>query len=312
MAVHAELSERCGSMSGAEMLAAIADGEPRVGWGVSRTVEIAGHPVFVKTLPLTSVEVERFPSTANLFGLPETYQYGVGSAGFGAGRELAAHQTTTRWVLDGEIEHFPLLYHHRLVPLAGQTRLRDGAQLDRYVSYWDDNRAIRRFIEERQTSQHAIVLLIEHVPQVLMDWLPNHQDAIGSVIDQALHVTDFLRDRNVGHFDANPSNIVTDGERIFFADFGLFLDAGFELTDAERTLLANHRHFDIAEFVASLEWPVPGREFEPGPGYRSALDPFRGMIDEITAAFERLRVGPKATADYDDRRIAELLTDGRG
>ncbi len=289
----------------------IADGEPRVGWGVSRTVEISGHSVFVKTLPLTAIEVERFPSTTNLFDLPETYQYGVGSAGFGAGRELAAHETTTQWVLDGHIENFPILYHHRLVPLAGQTRHRDGAQLDRYVSYWDNNPAIRRFIEERQASQHAIVLLIEHIPHVLMDWLPKDQDAISSVINQALHVTDFLRDRNVAHFDANPSNIVTDGKRILFADFGLFLDDTFELTDAERTFLANHRHFDIAEFIASLEWPVPGREFRPGPAYRNALDPFRGMIDEITAVFERLRIGPKAASDYDDTRIAELLADGR-
>ena len=298
-------------MSDAQLLAMIADGEPRVGWGVSRTVEIAGHPVFVKTLPLTAVEVEEFPSTANLFDLPATYQYGVGSAGFGAGRELAAHQTTTRWVLDSHIENFPLLYHHRLVPLAGQTRQRDRAQLDRYASYWDNNTAIRRFIEERQASDHAIVLLIEHVPHVLMNWLPDHQDAIGSVINQALHVTDFLRDRNVGHFDANPSNIVTDGERILFADFGLFLDDAFELSDVERAFLGSHRYFDIAEFVASLEWPVPGRKFEPGPVYRSALDPFRGMIDEITAVFERLRIGPKAKAGYNDERVAELLADGR-
>lgn len=134
IARHAELSTRCGSMSETELLAVIADGEPRLGWGVSRTVEVAGHAVFVKTLPVTAVELETYQSTANLFDLPATYQYGVGSAGFGAGRELAAHARTTQWVLDGHIDNFPLLYHHRLVPLAGQTRHRDAAQLESSLS----------------------------------------------------------------------------------------------------------------------------------------------------------------------------------
>jgi hypothetical protein len=298
-------------MSDADLLELLAEGEPRRGWGVSQTVEIADHAVFVKMLPVTAVELETYPSTANLFDLPATYQYGVGSAGFGAGRELAAHERTTRWVLDGHIESFPLLHHHRLLPLAGQTRHRDTAELDRYVTYWDNDPAIRRFIEERQASEHAIVLLIEHVPHVLMNWLPEHEDAIGSVINQALEVTDFLRDRRVGHFDANPSNIVTDGERIFFTDFGLFLDDEFELRDVERAFLSDHRHFDIAEFVASLEWPVPGRTLSPGPGYQDALLPFRDVIDEMTAVFERLASGPKAQAGYDDHRIAEMLANAR-
>lgn len=44
-------------------------------------------------MPLTDVELrpENVRSTANLFGLPTFYQYGVGSAGFGARRELAVH-----------------------------------------------------------------------------------------------------------------------------------------------------------------------------------------------------------------------------
>lgn len=311
IARHAVLSQRCGSLSDAELLALITCGEPRVGWGVSRTIDIDGQAVFVKTLPVTASELEAYPSTANLFDLPVTYQYGVGSAGFGSGRELAAHVRTTSWVLDGHIEHFPLLYHHRLVPLAGQTRHRDDTQLDRYVAYWDNDPAIRRFIEERQASTHAIVLFIEHVPHVLMDWLPVNQQAIGSVIDQGLVVTDFLRDHKVAHFDANPSNIVTDGKRIFFADFGLLLDDGFELSDVERAFLANHRFFDIAEYVSSLHWPVPDRQFDAKAEYRTALEPFRAIIDEITAVFERLATGPKTNGGYDDTLIAELLAEAR-
>lgn len=304
--IHRTLAAHFESRSDAELVGML-DGTTRAGWGTSRTIEVDGHMVFVKTLPVTQLELDDLSSTANMFDLPVEYQYGVGSAGFGAARELAAHLKTTRWVADGRNEHFPLLHHHRLLPLPQQTRLRDPAQLDRYVEYWDGNAAIRRFIEARQASQHAIALFLEHVPHVLMDWLPQHQQAIDWVIEQARSVTDFLRAENVAHFDANPSNIVTDGHRIYFADFGLFLDDAFDLTDAERAFLSGHRYFDIGEFLASLEWPVPGRTFEPSPDYRAALAPYRAIIDEMTAVFDRLTTGPKIEAQYDDRHIAALL-----
>lgn len=69
--------------------------------GRSARLTVAGRRVFVKRVPLTDVErrPEHVRSTANVFGLPVFYQYGVGSAGFGAWRELAAHIMTTGWVL---------------------------------------------------------------------------------------------------------------------------------------------------------------------------------------------------------------------
>jgi hypothetical protein len=45
---------------------------------------------------------------------------------------------------------------------------------------------------------------------------------------------------------------LTDGKQLFFADFGLFLDRKFDLTDQERVFLESHRYFDIAEFMSSL------------------------------------------------------------
>jgi hypothetical protein len=78
--------------------------------------EICGFPVFVKRLPLTDEEKERPDDTSNIFGLPNFYHYGVGSAGFGAFREVAGHLKATDWVLDGAIESFPLLYQRRVIP----------------------------------------------------------------------------------------------------------------------------------------------------------------------------------------------------
>ncbi|HEY8987214.1 MAG TPA: protein kinase family protein, partial [Streptomyces sp.] len=84
--------------------------------GRSGELDVDGTRVFVKRVPLTDVELENARSTANVFGLPLYYQYGVGSAGFGAWRELAVHVMTTGWVLGGEYEGFPLMYHWRVLP----------------------------------------------------------------------------------------------------------------------------------------------------------------------------------------------------
>jgi hypothetical protein len=241
--------------------------------------------------------------------LPIVYNYGVGSAGFGAAREVAAHVTTTEWVREGVNGGFPLLSHHRLLPLAGQTRKRIGEQLERYVDYWDGNPAVRRFIEAREASSHSITMFIEHVPHVLQDWLPLDQDAIGWVIDQAIEITTFLPRKGVAHLDSNPSNILTDGKQLFCADFGLFLDRNFDLTDQERVFLEGHRYFDIAEFISSLDWQAPDQPVDFGDVYKQALEPYRALIDEMSGVFGRLAAGPKTSGEYNDSRIASLLAE---
>ena len=83
--------------------------------GRTTRLDVGGVPVLVKRIPLTDPErrPEHTGSTANLFGLPAFYRYGVGSTGFGARRELATHRTTTAWVRTGVSPRFPLLHHWR-------------------------------------------------------------------------------------------------------------------------------------------------------------------------------------------------------
>ena len=66
--------------------------------GKSGLISIDDTPVFVKKVPLTDLEQldQNFMSTANLFNLPLGYQYGIGSAGFGAWRELTTHIMTSK------------------------------------------------------------------------------------------------------------------------------------------------------------------------------------------------------------------------
>ena len=86
--------------------------------GKSVLLTINDTPIFVKKIPLTDLEREPQHTllTANFFELPLFYQYGIGSTGFGAWRELAAHIMTTNWVLSGECPNFPLLYNWRVLP----------------------------------------------------------------------------------------------------------------------------------------------------------------------------------------------------
>src|SRR5690349_14217443 len=75
--------------------------------GKAVVLNLAGTQIFVKKVPLTDLErqPENVMSTANLFGLPLSCQYGVFSVptpGFGVWRELASHVMTSNWVISGE------------------------------------------------------------------------------------------------------------------------------------------------------------------------------------------------------------------
>ncbi|GIE98248.1 hypothetical protein Ari01nite_57130 [Paractinoplanes rishiriensis] len=57
---------------------------------------------------------------------------------------------------------------------------------------------------------------------------------------------DFLAGQGLVHFDAHFGNLLTDGERVYFADFGLALHTGFGLTPAESGFLRRHAGYDRA------------------------------------------------------------------
>ncbi|GAB2899603.1 hypothetical protein GCM10027074_77760 [Streptomyces deserti] len=130
--------------------------------GTSALLEVDGKPVFVKRVPLT--DMERLPeharSTANVFGIPTFCQYGVGGGpGFGAWRELAVHTMTTNWVLEGQCQGFPMMYHWRVLPdrCALPEEL---AEVERVVAYWGGSSEVRRRIEALQQSTASLALFL--------------------------------------------------------------------------------------------------------------------------------------------------------
>lgn len=224
--------------------------------GRTGEVEVDGTPVFVKRVPLTDLELrpEHLRSTANLFGLPLFYQYGLGSCGFGAWRELAVHLMTTHWVLGGEHDGFPLTYHWRVLPDTPPEGFADVlGGVEGAVAHWDGSPAVRTRLEAIGRASHSVVLFLEHLPQTLGAHLHDHgPSALPWAEAELARGTAFLRSRGLVHFDAHFRNLLTDGRRVHFADFGLALSSSFELTDTERKFLTLHHDYDRHYTVTHL------------------------------------------------------------
>ncbi|MFJ8001027.1 protein kinase family protein [Streptomyces sp. NPDC096310] len=234
--------------------------------GKSALLEIDGTPVFVKRVPLT--DLERRPgavrSTANVFALPLFCQYGIGGPGFGAWRELAVHTMTTNWVLTGERDSFPLMYHWRVLP--DSTPLPEElADVERAVAYWGGGPQVRRRIEGLRKSSASVALFLEYIPRNLHRWLGRQMDTGGDAADRALAMVErelgagisFMNSRGLLHFDAHFENILTDGRRLFFTDYGLALSSRFELSREETEFFDRHQTYDRCYTAAYLvNWLV--------------------------------------------------------
>ncbi len=296
-----ELSSRLALMEDLALLGLLRASEPAAGWGCSRVLTIGDTRVFTKSVPLTRREHARPYCTANLFELPTFYNYGVGSAGFGVFRELASHVKTTNWVLSGAIDAFPLMYHHRILPRTGSPPVMTAEELDKYVAFWNGDEGIRSYMQARQEAEYEVVIFLEYVPDVLKTWLPANQDALPMVMAGMQEAISFLRARGVVHFDAHLSNILTDGAQVFLTDFGLVLDAEFDLDETERAFLQAHRHYDSGEFIACLA------RLDLTPRYAAALGPYQEVTALMKRFFTALRTGSKLEGGYDDETLERLL-----
>ncbi|MFG5722888.1 protein kinase family protein [Streptomyces murinus] len=217
-------------------------------------LEVDGKPVFVKRVPLTELErrPEHVRSTANLFGLPTFCQYGIGGPGFGAWRELAVQIMTTNWVLGRRFRGFPLMYHWRVLPDTAPIPAPELADVERAVAYWGGGPEVRRRIEGLRQSSASLVLFLEYIPRTLHEWFTGRVRAGAESADRACALverelaagTSFMNAHGLVHFDAHFQNILTDGQRLYFADFGLALSARFDLSESETGFLGLHRAYD--------------------------------------------------------------------
>jgi hypothetical protein len=310
---HAALAARLAALDDDQLTALVPEaGAWRAHFhgGQSGVLAVDGVKIFVKKIALTDLErtAENQGSTANLFGLPTFYQYGVGSAGFGAWRELQAYQRASAWALSGECPYFPLVYHWRVLPRA--TPELSEAQRDwlaRAPAYWNGSDTVRARLEAITAASASVVLFLEYVPQMLNVWLKDRlngqrpdaaaEAAILRLHDQLRDTAAFMNDRGMLHFDLNAFNLLTDGEQLYAADFGLALCEDFDLSPAERAFFETHRPYD-RDYVtwAVAEWLAP-REDPPQltPALSALVDRYAPTAKILRTFFKTLSGGSKTT-----------------
>ncbi|MCB8975912.1 MAG: hypothetical protein H6657_00605 [Ardenticatenaceae bacterium] len=254
----------------------------QVGWGTSQTLTLEGAPIFIKRIPVTQTEYAQMFSTQNIYNLPTFYQYGFGSVGMGIFRELVTHIKTTNWVLAGEIETFPLLYHYRIVPTAVPSAAVDMAYHQRYVTYWGDDANVSRYLLDRAAAPYELILYLEHIPHTVATWVRTHQAHIPQVMADTKAAITFLRDHGIIHFDSHFFNLLTDGERTYLTDFGLALDKNFALSSAEVQFYQQHTAYDYGNLLWGLGTHIYGLYRELPEAEKQRIRALYGMPEDET------------------------------
>lgn len=225
--------------------------------GVSILGEIDSNPIFVKRIPLTNIETiaKNYRNTSNIFNLPMNFQYGIGSLGFGAWRELASHIITSNWVLTDLCANFPIMYHWRVLPdTTNDINLTYWKDDTDYLNYWDNNKAIKHRLTKLRGSSQSIYIFLEYFPKNLTKYLKEvlntHEDnstkgnIIKKIFTQFTKVNDFMQANNFLHMDAHLENILVDSENIYLSDLGLSISSLFELSEVERDFMYKHKKYD--------------------------------------------------------------------
>jgi len=295
---------------------------PSIG-GVSSLLNIANTAVFVKKIRLTDLErrPENWMSTANGFNLPTYYQYGIGSQGFGVWRELATHMMTTNWVINNECPNFPIMYSWRLLPTPKKEPTAEEInELERDVLYWDNSPAVRTRLQESLNASASIVLFMEYFPHNVSQWLAKELlkgdaaiEAACTMVDTQLNATvSFMKAHDLLHFDAHLWNILTDGERLYFSDFGLALSPQFELSTPELAFYKEHIDYDqhyiadhyakwlLSELFGEERWKAVLHEYAKGHIQKTLPHAISEIIARyapttiiMTDFFEKLKTGAK-------------------
>ncbi len=275
--------------------------------GTTKTVRIGETTVFIKQLPLTSIEEADPGGTASRLQLPFVTHYGIGSPTQAVGRELAAHRITSRWVRTGVVDFFPLLLGCRVLDVkceADHSEFDGDAPPRRWGSHWPQ---IQTKLAAIKDASKSMVFFLEYVPETLGAWVRRSlAEGTGATVfpqavDQLLEATAWMNRQGFQHFDVHPGNILVRNGRLLFTDFGLALHKDFELTAEEEASMPAHDGFDRDSALMHLfHWTV----FEIG--YTSAQERLEllgaAAADAATPALDPVRAvlgdGADLIAEY--------------
>jgi hypothetical protein len=148
-----------------------------------------------------------------------------------------------------------------------------------WIARWGGSAAVEARLAAIDAATAAVVVVMEHVPHRLDTWLaarvaegPRAAAAAVAFVEAGLDAaTRFLAAHGIVHFDVHFGNVLTDGRRLYLADFGLALAADFTLTGDERDFLDRHRDYDRCHTATHLtHWAVhtaTGIPWRDCPGY---------------------------------------------
>jgi serine/threonine protein kinase len=221
--------------------------------------KISGYDVFMKKIPLTTLEYNNMFDTSNLYNLPTFYNYPIGSAGINCFRELTMHIKTTNWVLEGKIKHFIMMYHYRIIKK--ENHIIDDIQKEninkKVETKWNGNKNIKKYLIERLNAPYEIIVVMEYFPITLNEWLKQDITNVYSYKKQIYPLLNFLQEQHVIHFDSHSKNFVVSKEGIIYMiDFGLVLDLEFNLTKEEIKFFNKNTMFDYGLSIMNILLPL--------------------------------------------------------
>lgn len=284
--------------------------------GTTKTARIGESTVFVKQLPLTSIEETDPTATTSRLQISFVSHYGIGSPTHAVGRELAAHQATSEWVQAGLVDFFPLLLGWRVIDskCAADLSEFDGDSAPRqWGPYWPQ---VQSKLAAMKNASRSLVLFLEYVPETLGAWLRRSlAEGTGGtvfpeVVDQLLKATAWMNSQGFQHFDVHPGNILIREGRLLFTDFGLALHRDFDLTAEEEASMPTHNGFDRDSALMHLfHWTLFELGYTSGTARLEflravAADPTTSALVPVRAALGR---GADLITQY--ARIAVCMTE---
>ena len=271
------------------------------GTGIKLAVE--SIPIFAKKIPLTDIESINQFSTKNLFELPTYYQYGVGSTGFGIWRELKTHQKTTEWVLNKECENFPIMYGYAIIDEDNPQQMTKD-NLKQYINYWGSSTAIGNKMQALLDSKQSVVVFLEYIPYTL----ESHKEKLDPIIIEKdlFETIQFMESKDMIHFDGHSRNILTDGERLYFADFGLATSLDFELSPEEIDFFHKNNKYDKG-LAANAICHNCTEIINISPELQSLKDKYQNISDRYAQFIAELRDDLTKSITYQQEELEVLF-----
>jgi len=185
---------------------------------------------------------------------------------------------TNNGVATGQNEHFPLMYHWRLLPCE---------QDELNINYWENSPAIRQRVEALNQATTCIAVFLEYIPKNLHQYLQDemaigehHAEKALTWIDRDLKdINEFMLKQNLIHFDAHFNNILTDGKKLYLTDFGLALSSMFELSEIEMNFFKLHQTYDNACASVNLLRSIIGNLFDRENWITKLQEYLQGKLD---------------------------------